>query len=211
MSTARFLSRTNGVPNWEVQYLSSLSVSNAQFMRRWLDAGTNAAVFRITNVNRWPIHVLTPARFDVERRGTNPPLFTPLLSASNYYGLRIEAGQSANVTVAVFPHDQPWRVGFYYVPADDGRFRPSWALRDAAEEVVRRVSGRSLMEKPEDLWSDWVKPRTRQSLVYECFLDVYGGSESFVMFSTGTEPSRNDAGDKPGTACREKVPVKMAS
>ncbi len=109
----RFAGFTKRVVGAVAPVFASLTTNNAASIQRWLAAGTNGAVFTITNQQTCAIWL-----FPLGRMCTDEAIpmrdETPLLNAPNFSGIRVAPGQSATVQVAVLPHQAPWRLQLYY-------------------------------------------------------------------------------------------------
>src|SRR5438105_3520871 len=111
--SVRFAGAMNGVVGAVAPVFASLTTNNAASIQRWLAAGTNAAVFTITNQQTCAIWLFPLGRFCTDE-ATPMRDETPLLNAPDFSGIRLSPGQVANVQVAVLPHHAPWRLQLYY-------------------------------------------------------------------------------------------------
>jgi hypothetical protein len=125
--TASLLGFTNGVVGPFVRTFSAMTTNNAQRMQQWLGAGTNGALFRLTNSQTGAISVFPIARF---YRKTSGPISdeVPLLNAPTFPGISVKPGEIVTVQVAVLPHQGPWKVSFYCVRHDPGLIESLTAL-----------------------------------------------------------------------------------
>src|SRR5215471_13620622 len=103
----RFTGFTNGVVGAITPTFASLTTNNAAGIQRWLTAGTNGAVFAITNQQSSAIWVFPLGRMCTDEA---VPMRdeTPLLNAPTFSGIRLLPGQAADIQVAVLPHSAPW-------------------------------------------------------------------------------------------------------
>ena len=156
--TSRFLCLTNGVPGnssltglGEVAVFSRLSTRHAVLVQDWLNAGTNAAMFSISNSLDRAISLLPAARLatskDKDGWGQQTPL---LLSAGQSAGVYLRPGQAATVQVALIAHEGAWRIQFCYLlgPTDDGLLKT----------VIAKLNGTASRGASGFMYSDWVKP-----------------------------------------------------
>jgi hypothetical protein len=108
-----FAGFTNGVVGPIAPIFGSLTASNGASIRRWLAAGTNGALFTISNQQTCSICL-----FPLGRMCTGEPKptrdETPLLNAPDFSGIRLAPGQIATVQVAVLPDRAAWRLQLYY-------------------------------------------------------------------------------------------------
>ncbi len=109
----RFAGVTNGVVGAVAPVFASLTTNNAASIQQWLAAGTNSAVFTITNQQSCAIWLFPLGRI-CTKEATPMRDETPLLNAPNFSGIRLSPGQVADVQVAVLPHHAPWRLQLYY-------------------------------------------------------------------------------------------------
>ena len=108
-----FSGYTNGVVGAIAPEFAKFSTDNAAFIQRWLAAGTNGALFTITNQQSCDICIFPWARiFNAGAHPTNER--TPLLNAPNFSGIRLKPHQAATIQVAVISHEAPWRMMFSY-------------------------------------------------------------------------------------------------
>jgi hypothetical protein len=111
-------------------------------------AGTNLAIFTLSNIGHRPIEVMLPAELELSKTKRNDPgraCFPTLLSPS-----------SPPLTVKIVPPEtrEQWRVLFDYYPMD---FR-DWLSR-LLGPLGRRL-GRQSMALPSPAHSDWMPPTT---------------------------------------------------
>jgi len=154
---AAFHGLTQAHPNrtfdkWFVQ----MSPQHAQLMEEWFQSGTNAAQFSITNNTRHAIRVHPLARLET----ADQQMDTPVLTARNFRGVYIGAGEAKTVEVASFPHGSTWRVRFCYVRDDGG----GHLLKDAQREATALLAGApSPSRTPDDFrnsiafFSEWIQ------------------------------------------------------
>jgi len=109
----RLAGLTNGVVGAVVPVFATLTTNNAASIQRWLAAGTNGAVFTITNQQTCAIWLFPLGRICTEE-ATPMRDVTPMLNAPNFSGIRLSPGEVANVQVAVLPYHAPWRLQLYY-------------------------------------------------------------------------------------------------
>jgi hypothetical protein len=112
-TTAHLLGFTNGVVGAIAPTFSTLTTNHASAFRQWLAAGTNAALFGITNRENCRIDIFPVCRFYT--RETRPiDEETPLLNAPTFSGIRLMPGEGITAQVALLPHHGPWKVMFIY-------------------------------------------------------------------------------------------------
>ena len=112
---ARFLGFTNSVVGPFPKIYSANSTNGAGTVQQWLDAGTNVAVFSITNQQTYRIIVYPYVDFQRTNETINLyPGF--VLNAPTAYGIFLEPGEAATVNVAVLPGKGTGRVRFGYTP-----------------------------------------------------------------------------------------------
>ena len=104
---------TNGVVGAIAPVFATLTTINAASIQRWLAAGTNGAVFTMTNQQTCAIWLFPIGRICTDE-ATPMCDETPLLNAPNFSGIRLSPGEVASVQVAVFPHHAPWRLKLHY-------------------------------------------------------------------------------------------------
>lgn len=92
---------------------STLSLNYAASINRWLNSGTNAVLFTLTNQQVCSIWV---SPFVTICCGAMQPSreTMPLLDAPNFSGIKLAPGQVVTVQVASVPLQTPWRAEFYY-------------------------------------------------------------------------------------------------
>ncbi len=157
VGTARFLCLTNGNPwNSSLAGLGPVATfargtpQEALLIRDWLNAGTNAAVFTVSNSLRRPISILPVARLatagDKDGWGKHTPL---LLSAGQGGGIDLGPGQAKMVQVALLAHEGSWRIQFCYllVPEDS-----------LLKTVFAKFNGTATHGSTGFIYSDWVNP-----------------------------------------------------
>src|SRR5437879_7354160 len=104
---AKFIGLTKGSMG---PIYSALPPHFAAFIQQWLDSGTNAAVFSITNQRSYPVLLYPYAA--LETKGSTQKTF--LVNAPTLYGIDLRPGQVAKVEVAALPSQDASRVRFYY-------------------------------------------------------------------------------------------------
>jgi hypothetical protein len=110
--TVSFSGYTNGV----VGFVASTMVTwknQGPAIQQWLTAGTNAAVFAITNCQTCPV-VVYPFVQIRDAGGCLVGHQTLLLNAPNFSGIQLKPGQVGLLQIALLPHDAPWRALFFY-------------------------------------------------------------------------------------------------
>ena len=110
---ASFTGQTNGMIGAFAPMFGTTSTNSAATIKRWLDAGTNAALFTITNQQVCAIWV---SPFVIICRGPTQSSreFMPLLNAPDFGGIKLAPGQVATLRVALVTSDAPWSAEFYY-------------------------------------------------------------------------------------------------
>jgi hypothetical protein len=143
----RFIGLTNCVVGPNVAAFSGTSTNYASLIQRWFMAGSNAAVFTITNRETCIIQVFACS---LQTRGKHPTDEQTLaLDSPVTYGFYLlQPGQSVTSHIAVIPHSEPWRVAFFYN-------RHDW------REKLRALSAAVLHRPPIQLQShvfhsDWI-------------------------------------------------------
>jgi len=102
-----FVGYTNGVVGEIAPVFAKGTDDSSAAINGWLAAGTNGAVFIITNRQDCPIDLFPIGR--MRSRGEHPMNEeTPLLNAPTFSGIRLQPGQVATVQVAVLPHQGSW-------------------------------------------------------------------------------------------------------
>lgn len=123
--TITFAGFTNGYVGPVAPVFARLSPKNAAAVQQWLVNGTNNALFTITNLQSCDILIAPFAR--ILNAGANPtndetPILNapglPASSASTFSDIRLKPGQVANLQTAVFLHQPPWRMRFFYIRTD---------------------------------------------------------------------------------------------
>jgi hypothetical protein len=110
--SVRFAGFTNGVVGPIAPVYATLNTNTAANFQRWLTAGTNAAVFTITNEQTCAIWLYPFARICTEDDKPTPEM--ALLNAPSFSGIRLSPGEVADIQVAMLPHHGPWRLQLSY-------------------------------------------------------------------------------------------------
>lgn len=109
---------TNGYVGVFAPMFAMLRTNNGALIRKWRAAGTNSAVFTITNQQSCDIDI-SPIGHNIHNPGPPPSYeLTPVLNAPNFSGIRLKPGQVTNLLVAVVPDQALWRMQFHYTRAD---------------------------------------------------------------------------------------------
>jgi hypothetical protein len=147
LQTANFAGFTNGYVGVIAPFFSTFTTNNAAAIQQWLADGTNTAIFTMTNRQNTTIK-LSPIGRIICNAGPYPANDeTPILNAPNFLGFLLNPGQVTNLQVAVFPHQTPWRVRFYYTRFDEpGIF----------EELTSRISGKPTQSRTYTADSDLI-------------------------------------------------------
>lgn len=115
--TVTFAGFTNGYIGAIAPVFARLTTNHAAAIQQWLAAGTNNALFTITNQQKCDINIFPIGR--IHTSGANPTdEQTPILNAPNFSGIRLKPGQVTNLQVAVLPHQAPWRFQVNYTRTD---------------------------------------------------------------------------------------------
>src|SRR5437667_2959617 len=138
-----FVGPTNGVIGPIAPTFGKMTTNHAAAIQAWLAAGTNGALFTITNQHGYAIDIFPFARICTSN---TPPTQTPLLNAPNGSGIRLPAGQTATVQVAELPHSFPWKVELCY----HRRQSSGWA-----SAMFESVSG--ALNATHTIQSDWIE------------------------------------------------------
>jgi hypothetical protein len=104
---------TNGFVGVVATINASLSSNNAASFQHWLDAGTNSAVFAITNQQTCAIWLYPVGRI-CSTNATQASEETLLINTPTFSGIKLSPGQHAEILVAVTPQQSPWRLQVYY-------------------------------------------------------------------------------------------------
>jgi len=113
-----FSGYTNGVVGVIAPVFAKLTADRAAVIQQWLAAGTNGAMFTVTNQEHCDIYVNSGGRIYSE--GTHPiNEETPLLNAPTSSGVGLKPGEVATIQVALLPHELPWRFQVNYIRMDD--------------------------------------------------------------------------------------------
>ena len=110
---APFAGYTNGTIGAIAPLFATLSATESATIKRWLAAGTNAAMFTISNQQTCSIWVLP----FVNIYGGAPQTCTetvPLLDAPSFSGIKLAPRQIATVQVAMVDSNALWRAEFEY-------------------------------------------------------------------------------------------------
>jgi len=138
-----FAGSTNGVIGPIASTFSKMTTNHTAAIQAWLAAGTNGAVFTVTNQLGYAIDIFPFARIYTT---TTPPMQTPLLNAPNGSGIRLPAGQIATVKIAELPHSFPWKMELCY-----HRRQSSGWLSAMLESVSGSLNATHTMQ------SDWIE------------------------------------------------------
>ena len=138
-----FAGSTNGVVGPIAPTFGKMTTNHAAAIQAWLAAGTNGALFTVTNQHSYAIDIFPFARIYTTNAA---PTQTPLLNAPNGSGIRLPAGQTATVQVAELPHGFPWRVELCY----HRRQSSGWA-----SAMFESMSG--ALKKTHSMQSDWIE------------------------------------------------------
>jgi hypothetical protein len=95
---------------------AKFSAKKAALIQGWLDAGTNGALFTITNQQSCDIWIYPLGR--IINAGASSKDLTPLLNAPNFSGICLKPHQVATIQVALLPHQAPWQMMFSYTRTD---------------------------------------------------------------------------------------------
>ena len=156
LQSVRFAGVTNGVVGAVAPVFARLTTNNAASIQRWLAAGTNGAVFTITNKQTCAIWLFPLGRICTDE-ATPMRDETPLLNAPNFSGIRLSPGEIADVQVAVLPHHTPWRLQLYY-------HRDSCSdsflnnLRRLPESLRARAAGKPVQMQMHTMESELIAP-----------------------------------------------------
>ena len=88
-----FAGSTNGVVGPIAPTFSKMTTNHAAANQAWLAAGTNGALFMVTNQHRYAIDIFPVARIYTSK--TNA-LQTPLLNAPTWSGIRLAPGETVD-------------------------------------------------------------------------------------------------------------------
>jgi hypothetical protein len=113
LELASYSGRTNGMVGAIAPTFGTLSSNYAATIDRWLDAGTNAALFTLTNQQVCAIWVSPFVTICTAATQSSREMM-PLLNAPDFSGIKLAPGQVATVQVALVPSEAPWRAEFYY-------------------------------------------------------------------------------------------------
>jgi hypothetical protein len=107
-----FAGFTNGYVGPLAPVFTRMGPMRATIMRQWLAAGTNSAMFIVTNQQSCDIYILATGR--ILNAGVNPTNApAPILNAPNV-SIRLKPGQVTNLQIAVLPHQAPCRMRVIY-------------------------------------------------------------------------------------------------
>lgn len=150
--TARFMSLTNCVPgNTSLVGLGPLAAFarlDPRPVQEWFAAGTNAAVFSVSNSLDRGIDLLPVARLATAEDKGGWGRETPLLLSAGQAGVWLKPGQTGLVQVARIPHEGAFRVQFCYLlaPTDDSDLKMLFA----------KLKGTANRGSTGFIYSDWV-------------------------------------------------------
>jgi hypothetical protein len=113
----RFDGFTNGYVGPLAPVFASLSTNDAAVIQRWLAAGTNDAVFTITNQQTCDIWLFPLGRISSASTHTASEE-SPILNSPNFSGIRLRPRQVTSIQVAMLPYQMPWQMQFYYTRTD---------------------------------------------------------------------------------------------
>jgi hypothetical protein len=148
----RFAGVTNGVVGAFAPVFATLTTNYAAIIQRWLTAGTNVAVFTITNQQTCAIWLFPVGRIcTVEATPMRDE--TPVLNAPNFSGIRLSPGQAADIQVAVLPHHAPWRLQLNY-----HRESCSDSFLNNLKILRARMTGRALQMQMPTIESELIDP-----------------------------------------------------
>ena len=85
--------------------------SNA--IQRWLDSGTNVALFRVRNRGTSAIELFPTCRF-FHKDDSRTVDYLPMLSAPTASGILLLPGGMTTVEVPSLPQSRPWKAQFVY-------------------------------------------------------------------------------------------------
>lgn len=153
--SARFHGFTNGFPNeFAPGSLGSLLPSQVERRQQWFAAGTNAALFAISNHLSVHMSVGRNPRFYIQG-DAQPTKQTSLLSTRrNFTGVEIPSGEVRICKVAILPHSGPWRIEFGYLAYDQ---RPA-GLATLPQDFVSGIIRRSWRHRVGSVSSEWIEP-----------------------------------------------------
>jgi hypothetical protein len=134
---------TNGVIGPIAPTFGKMTTNHAAAVQAWLAAGTNGALFTVTNQHTYAIDIFPVARIYTTNAN---PIQTPLLNAPTWSGIPLPPGQVATVQVAGLPHSFPWRVELCY----HRRQSSDWA-----SAMFESVSG--ALKATHSMQSDWIE------------------------------------------------------
>jgi len=111
--TASFTGYTNGLVGAIAPTFGTMSTNYAATIQRWMDAGTNAALFTISNQQVCAIWISPFVTIGSGDTGSSRE-FAPLLNAPDFSGIRVAPKQVVTAQVAIVRGDAPWSADFYY-------------------------------------------------------------------------------------------------
>jgi len=152
----RFAGFTNGVVGNIAPVCATTTTNNATKIQQWLAAGTNGAVFTITNQQTSDIFIFPFGRICTER-GTPSREEMPLLNAPTFSGIRLAPGQVADIQIAVLPNPSPWRLELLYDrdSCSESFFNRIMRLPASLRD---QHTGRPIKKKMEKITSDVINP-----------------------------------------------------
>ncbi len=155
LPTARFLCLTNFPASHgslsgsgSIASFARFSITNAVLVQTWLNAGTNTAVFVVSNSFARAIDIFPFARLATAQNKVGGGQHTPLLLRAGQ-GMALGPGESRLVPVALIPpHAGAYRIQFTYhvFPTDDGLLK----------NVFSRITGTAPPGSTGSINSDWV-------------------------------------------------------
>lgn len=112
LESASFIGYTNYVVGTFGPVFGIISTTHAATIQRWLDAGTNAALFTITN--RQVCAILLSPLANTYKGGPRALRESKPLIDAGFPGIRLAPGQVVTVPVAIIPSHAAQNVEFYY-------------------------------------------------------------------------------------------------
>lgn len=139
-----FAGFTNGAVGPIAPTFSTLTANNTAAIRAWLAAGTNGAVFTVTNQHSYAIDIFPVARIYTATNVIS--IETPLLNAPTWSGISLLPGQTKTIQVAALAQGTPWKLAIIYYR----RQSSSWlgSMAESLSGVLRQVHSTD---------SDWIK------------------------------------------------------
>jgi hypothetical protein len=137
-----FRGYTNGVVGTIAPTFRTLATNNEAAIQTWLAAGTNGAIFTVTNQHRFAISIFPVAHICTSNAA---PVQAPLLNAPTWSGISLAPGQVSTIQVAMLSHSAPWQLVLSY------HREQSHAWTSAMTESLT-----SALKKSHGIVSDWV-------------------------------------------------------